>query len=1128
MTKYQPGKIEQKWQKRWETEKSFVVSEDNKKKKAYILIEFPYPSGDGLHVGHVRSYSALDAVARKKRLEGKNVLFPMGWDAFGLPTENYAIKTGVHPRKATDKNIATFRRQLKSLGLSFDWSREVDTTDPKYYKWTQWIFLQLFKAGLAYQSEMPINWCPSCKIGLANEEVVNGKCERCGAEVTRRQQKQWMLKITEYADRLLKDLDTVDYLPKIKTQQANWIGRSEGAEILFPIKQNLNFVLLHPYRGSSKASFMPWLKKELEKRGHKVWVPDLPGGDQAKAKEQIEFLKKSGQLNKDTIVISHSLSGPLMLKYLEQSNHKIFQLLMVAPPARVEFLDDDKRLALKKFCDWKFDFDKIKKNASTITIISDSGDTIVPASHAEYLSSNLLAEHIILKGATPHFQGNGSKIPEIFDYITDNIKVFTTRPDTIFGATYMVLAPEHSLVENYKNQITNYKEVEKYIKEATKKSDLDRTDLAKAKTGVELKGLKAINPATREEIPIWIADYVLTGYGTGAIMAVPAHDQRDFEFAKKFNLPIRIVIEPETGEVKPNEVFRKRIVALVHDPKTKKVLTLDWGDKYGGHLLIGGGIEKGEDVEQTAQREIEEETGYTDVKFIDKSETVHHHYVAFNKGVNRVTDITGLFFELNSAKKVELKLSPEEKGKFQVKWLSYAEAGRLIKDEMHNYLFRKFIKSEVYTGEGIVINSKEFDGLKSEQFKKKITEWLEEQGLGSSAVNYKLRDWVFSRQHYWGEPIPIIHCEKCGVVPVPEKDLPVELPHVEKYKPTDTGESPLATVSKWVKVKCPECKGTAKRETDTMPNWAGSSWYFLRYCDPKNDKAFADQKKLKYWIPVDLYNGGMEHTTLHLLYSRFWHKFLFDKGLVPTSEPYKHRHSHGIILAEDGRKMSKSFGNVINPDELVKRYGADSVRMYEMFIAPFEDTTPWSTQGLIGVHRFLQKVWDLCPPFPEQTGNDVSDKLEFWQHKTIKKVTDDIDNMRFNTAVSSLMEYTNFLYTGSFKDAKKHTEALKTLLVLLFPMAPHIASELWEIGEFGGQINQQTWPQYDPKKLVEAEITLVVQINGKVRDQLRVPNDISETEAVEKALSSPKIKKYVTEQPKKTIFVKNKLINFVV
>ncbi len=653
---YNHKKIESRWQKHWEKSGLYKAADFRKpleypRGKQYILVEFPYPSGDGLHVGHVRSYSALDAVARKKRMEGYNVLYSMGWDAFGLPTENYAIKAGIHPAIVTKKNIAIFKKQLKSLGLSFDWSREINTTDPKYYKWTQWIFLEMFKKGLAYQAKIPINWCPSCKIGLANEEVVGGKCERCGAETEKREQKQWMLKITAYADRLLKDLDKVDYSERIKTQQINWIGRSEGATVKFKI------------------------------------------GD--------EF-----------------------------------------------------------------------------------------------------------------------------------IEVFTTRIDTIFGVTALILAPEHELILNLKSQISNLSEVEDYIKASKKKSELERTDLEKEKTGVQLKGVYAINPLNNEKIPVWISDYVIAAYGGGAVMFVPAHDKRDYEFAKKYGIPIKKVIFP------------------------KAILTFA---QNANDLVMG-----------------------------TKSE-----------------------------------LRPE---------------------------------SECFTGHGELINSGEFNGLTSEQAIKKITEWLEKNKLGKKAVNYKLRDWVFSRQHYWGEPIPIIYCEKCGIVPVPEKDLPVKLPYVKNYKPTQTGESPLANVEKWVKVVCPKCGGAARRETDTMPNWAGSNWYYLRYCDPKNNKKLADIKKLKYWMPVDLYNGGMEHTTLHLLYSRFVYKFLYDIEAVSTPEPYAKRRSHGMVLASDGRKMSKSFSNVINPDEIVKKYGSDSLRLYEMFMGPFEDAINWSIEGLEGCYKFLKRV----------------------------------------------------------------------------------------------------------------------------------------------------------------------------
>ncbi len=812
MSEYKFKEIENKWQKKWEKLGLYKAKDFDKREKQYILIEFPYPSGDGLHVGHARSYSALDAIARKKRMEDYNVLYPIGWDAFGLPTENYAIKTGIHPVEVTKNNTEVFRKQLKSLGLSFDWSREINTTDSKYYKWTQWIFLQLFKKGLAYQAEIPINWCPSCKIGLANEEVVNGKCERCGTEVERRKQKQWMLKITEYADRLLKDLETVDYSERIKNQQINWIGRSEGT-----IAQ---FKLLNP-------------------------------------KSQI---------------------------------------------------------------------------------------------------------------------------------LNPNVEVFTTRIDTLFGVTALVLAPEHELIEKLKGEIKNWDEVQKYIKAAKKKSELERTDIEKEKTGVSLEGVYAVNPANNEKIPVWVGDYVIATYGGGAVMIVPAHDKRDYEFAKKYGLEIREVIS-------------------------------------------GGNITK-----------------------------------------------------------------------------------------------------EAYVDYGALVNSGQFNGLKSEQAIKEITIWLEEKKLGKKAVNYKLRDWVFSRQHYWGEPIPIIHCEKCGVVPVPEKDLPVELPYVKKYKPTDTGESPLAAIKDWVNIKCPKCGESAKRETDTMPNWAGSNWYYLRYCDPKNDKQLADSKKLKYWMPVDLYNGGMEHTTLHLLYSRFIYKFLYDIKVVPTSEPYAKRRSHGIVLAEDGRKMSKSFGNVINPDEVIEGYGADSLRLYEMFMGPFGQAINWSTEGLEGCYRFLKKVWSLFRGAkkinPSTSSGRTNKELVRKLHQTIKKIGEDLEDMKFNTAVAAMMEFANLWIADNMALSKEDAE---NFLKILAPLAPHIVEELWANLGNKDSIFKESWPSYDKKLIQRDTFELVIQINGRVRDKVEVKADISEDKAKKIALEQEKIKAWLKGQkPKKVLYVKGRLVSIVV
>ena len=798
--------IEKKWQEFWE-KNNFYRAKDplplqkEQKPKMYILIEFPYPSGAGLHVGHCRSYSAMDAVVRKKRMEGFNVLFPIGWDAFGLPTENYAIRTGIHPKMATEKNIANFKRQLKSLGLSFDWKREINTTDPKYYKWTQWIFLQLFKKGLAYQAEVPINWCPSCKIGLADEEVIDGKHERCGKEVTQKTLKQWMIKITEYADRLIDDLEKVNFWEKIKAQQVNWIGRSYGAEIDFPV---------------------------------------------------------------------------------ENSNKKI--------------------------------------------------------------------------------------------------SVFTTRTDTLFGTTALVIAPEHKIISDFQSQITNLEEVKKYIEKSKKKTQFERTKLEKEKTGVPLKGISVINPVNKEKIPLWVGDYVVGTYGGGAVMVVPAHDKRDYDFAKKYGLEIREVIS-------------------------------------------GGDISK-----------------------------------------------------------------------------------------------------EAFVEYGKLINSGQFNGLSSKEAIEKITQYLEKKGLARKKVAYKLRDWVFSRQHYWGEPIPVIHCQKCGQVPVPEKELPVELPYVEKYEPTGTGQSPLAAISDWVNTKCPKCQGPAQRETDTMPNWAGSNWYFMRYCDSQNNKELADSKKLKYWMPVDWYNGGMEHTTLHLLYSRFIYKFLYDIGISPGSEPYEKRTSHGMVLAEDGRKMSKSFGNVINPDEIVKEFGADTLRVYEMFMGPFDQAISWNAQGVKGVLRFLEKLWRLvlsCSKDKKNSSKEIIAAL----HKLNKKIDQDLEKVKFNTAIAAFMEFTNFALV---KKKDMGQDVIERTLILLAPFAPHLAEELWHFLGYKDSVHNQKWPKYDKELVKEKKITLIVQINGKVREKIAAEAGISEEEAKKIALESKRIKKYLQgKEVKKIIFVPDKLINIV-
>ncbi|MDY2928193.1 leucine--tRNA ligase [Anaerococcus sp.] len=800
MVEYNPNAIEKKWQKKWDEEKTFKSEIDKSKKKFYPLVEFPYPSGQGLHVGHPRPYTALDVVARKRRLEGENVMYPMGWDAFGLPTENYAIKNKIHPAKVTEDNIAHFKEQMKSIGFSFDWDREVNTTDPDYYKWSQWIFIQMFKHGLAYKNEMSVNWCPSCQVGLANEEVVDGKCERCGTEVVHKMKNQWMLKITEYADRLIDDLEEVDFEERIKASQINWIGRSHGCDVDFKIKD-----------------------------------------------------------------------------------------------------------------------------------------------------------------------------------LDEKLTVYTTRPDTIFGVSYMVVSPEHPILEKYKERIKNFVEIEAYQEEAKKKSDFERSELNKDKTGVMIDGISAINPLNDKEIPIWVSDYVLMTYGTGAIMAVPAHDSRDFEFAKKFDMPIIPVYD--TGEELPT------------------------------------------------------------------------------------TDIN----------------------------------------------------------KGQAINSDFLNGLSANDAKKKAIEYVEENSLGKAKTNFKLRDWVFSRQRYWGEPIPMIYCEEHGWVPVPEEELPVKLPDVPSYEPTATGESPLSEIEEFVNTTCPICGKPAKRETDTMPQWAGSSWYYLRYMDPNNKEAIASKEALDYYSPVDWYNGGMEHTTLHLLYSRFWHKFLYDIGVVPTKEPYKKRTSHGMILGSDHQKMSKSRGNVINPDDIIRDYGADTLRCYEMFMGDFSSMAIWSDEGVRGCRKYLERVFNLTDLVVE--GEEYSKELEVVINQTIKKVSEDYENLKFNTAIAQLMTLLN-----EMKSLGKITKKdFRTYITLLNPVAPHMTEELWEMMAYEGELNQTTWPSYDEDKLSFDSFEMPVQVNGKVRATVMMDKDASKEDAIKSAQEDNNIKSYIEgKEIRKIIYVPGKILNIVV
>ena len=993
--------LEKKWQKKWAASKIYKSKEDPKKDKYYVLDMFPYPSGEGLHVGHPKGYIATDVVSRMKRMQGRSVLHPIGFDAFGLPAENYALKMKINPVIAVSNNVKRFKKQLEIIGLDYDWSREINTTDPGYYKWTQWIFLQMLKKGLAFESYEPINWCPVDKTGLANEDIENGRCERCGALVEKKLLRQWVLKITDYADRLLNDLDAIDYSTQkplldwpesIKEAQRNWIGRSEGAEIDFPIKienAKTRFVILHGFEGSAKTNFLPWIKAELKKRGAEVETPELPNPTAPDESEQVDYVLNHCHFDENTVIVGHSLGCVVALKALMKLNKPISGLVLVASAVDPKF---DKYYDSKPFSknfDWTYDFDQIKRlTGGKIAILSDLKEKF-RASYLKFLANKLGARLIETESNEEHFCA--TQEPEVLKAVTPSVKVFTTRPDTLFGVTYMVLAPEHPWVNELLPRLSNRHEVEEYIAKSKLETEIERTDAKKEKTGVELKGVKAVNPANNEAVPVWIADYVLSDYGTGAVMAVPAHDERDWEFAKKFGLPVK-------------------------------------------HVIVPG-----------------------------------------RKGF------------------------PKE--------LEFRENEPVVNS---------------FTGNGFLIESGSFNGRESESVKKEITEAVG----GQWVTKYKLRDWVFSRQRYWGEPIPIIHCGKCGIVPVPEKDLPVELPKVKSYEPTGTGESPLAAISKWVNVKCPKCKGPAKRETNTMPQWAGSSWYHLRYEDPKNKKALVDLKKEKYWSPVDLYVGGAEHATRHLIYARFWHKFLYDIGAVSTIEPYVKLQSVGLIMGEDGRKMSKRFGNVVNPDDIIARFGADTLRIYEMFMGPFDQQIAWSTDSMVGARRFVEKVWKLLMKVgTESVLSDSVNTLTRTLHKTIKKVTEDIQTLKFNTAISSLMIVVNEME----KAETISREQFELLLKILAPFAPHITDELWNRLGNKKSIHISAWPQFDMRMIQDEEVRIIVQVNGKMRGMFMASKDATQQSLEDAAKALPEVKKWTDGKTvKKVVVVPNRLVSIVI
>jgi len=1130
MRGYDHKKIEEKWRKKWEKDGLYKTSDKAKgKDNYYLLVEFPYPSGN-LHVGHWYAFAVPDILARFRRMQGKNVLYPIGFDAFGLPAENAAIKNKLNPRKWTLGNIEYMKGQIRSMGTSFDWSREVVTCDPAYYKWTQWLFLQLFKAGLVYRKETAVNWCPKDKTVLANEQVVNGKCERCDSEVVQKQMLQWNIKITDYAERLIGDLDALDWPKEIKESQKNWIGRSEGAEIDFPltgaVKDDSRFLLLHGRESSSKGEYQPWLKAELEKRGYEVEVVDMPNPGEPNDGEQADYVEKHCTLDERTVVVGHSFGGVVALRLLERG-HKVRRVVLVSTPFSGKFLDGKVRKSVTAACKKGFDFGTIKKNARTFMVVPDDKDPVVPASDAQTYVKELGAMFMAGKASSPHFAS--AKEPDVLMMCAPTIRVFTTRPDTLYGATYLVLAPEHPWVslalQKYgftKPIISDVEEVHAYVEKSKKRTEIERLAEEKEKSGVELKGVKAVNPATGKEIPVWVADFVLGHYGTGAVFA-DAHDVRDYAFAKKYGIPLKETLEPlvvrtaGADVIREGEPFTERnsVMAFVQHWSDDKYLAVKYKpvDVRG---CVSGGMNGGEDPIAAAKREITEETGYANAGLVrNLGGTIHSKYYSDNRKVNTFAHFTPMLFKLEDGTQVDI--APDEKSRHEVSWVSAKEMTAFINHEDWRIAWSRVQADACYAGKGILFDSAEFDGLTSDEAIPKIAD-----RFGRRVVKYKLRDWIVSRQRYWGVPIPIIHCPNCGAVAVSDKELPVKLPEVKDYLPEGSGKSPLAKVKKFVDTACPKCGSKASRETDTLDTFVDSSWYFLRYTDPKNKKKFADAKKMENWMPVDLYSGGAEHTTMHVLYSRFWHKALFDLGLVGEPEPYTRRMNRSLILGPDGQKMSKSRGNVVDPDEVVGRLGADTVRMYLAFIGPYNEVSsfPWNPDGVVGVRRFLERV----ARFQECVSDEEVPELEGILHRTIKKVGDDIGALKFNTAISQLMIFLNH--------AEKIKKASRTqwdvFIKLLAPFAPFLAEELWfDVGHRKSSVHNAQWPTYDASRLEEATITIAVQINGKTRAQASVApgsdsvaQEAAATKAVQDRLTGKKIVR--------TIVVPGRLVNFVI
>ena len=1115
---YNHKEIEKKWQQRWAEQKLYEVQDKAKgKKNLYVLVEFPYPSGD-LHVGHWYAFAVPDAYARMKRMQGHNVLYPIGFDSFGLPAENAAIKNGADPKQWTNANIDRMRDQLKQMGNMFDWSREIAASNPKMYKWTQWLFLQLFKNHQAYRKKAIVNWCPKDKTVLANEQVIHGRCERCDSEVEKKPLEQWFLKITKYADRLIDGLDKLEWPNAIKEAQKSWIGRTTGSEIDFPISRNYKFVLLHGFRESPESSFFPWLKTELEKRGHEVVVPELPNSENPTEEEWVSTALSATEYDESTILLGHSLGATTALKVLEKIDTKIAKAVLVGGFVDPSFKDQSRNF--ETTFNWSFDFEKISAATHKFILLHDENDVAISSDQADKLQRSLGVKLTRVDAEKAHFQG--SEEPEVLREALPYVRVFTTRPDTLFGATFLVVAPEHPFVGSAMTRVENKETVQKYIKETLAKSDIERVE-GKEKTGILLEGITVTNPASGENIPVYIGDYVLDYVGTGALMAVPAHDERDFEFAKKHNLPIRQVIVP--CYVDPNnppreeftEETRNTVVVFVKNKRTNEYAILEWHGKQEGIVTgIMGGVEEGDTPEEAARKEILEEAGLDSLVLVKEMRWVTDaKYCAAHKGVNRHAVVRALLFEVDGIDE-QKEIAKEEQEKHTLVWVPEDKVRGKITVIHQKMLWDQIMAEKALKVDGVLTNSGKFDGLQSEEAKKEITEFAN----GRVINHYRQRNWLISRQRYWGTPIPIVYDPQGEAHAVPDEHLPWLLP--EDVDLSQSEQTPLAR-SKELQERVTKIFGEGwTPEVDTMDTFMDSAWYFMRYLDPRNEEEFSSEEKRKDWMPVDRYSGGAEHTTMHILYSRYFHKALFDIGLVKEEEPYTVRQNRGLIIAEDGRKMSKRWGNVVNPDEQVAHVGADSVKMYLAFIGPYNEvgSYPWNTNGLVGVRRFLERIWALSEKVSD---GEVDKETETLLHQTIKKVEQDIQSMKFNTSVSALMILQNELQ----KLDSIPKEVYETMLKLLAPFAPHMTEELWEKMGHSTSIHLEEWPQYDEKKASSEKVIMAVQIAGKVRGTIEMPRGAKETEVLEMAKNNKKLAKYIDFEPQKVIFIPDRVINLI-